>query len=89
MAKKSFFERLTGATKEELFEDQLKDKAAPIKKIDFEKPQKTFSETKTTIKKTPHIMNLSTDKISQEEIEQRKVEIMEDKKEWSKNKEGQ
>lgn len=48
MAKKSFFERLTGATKEELFKETSEEKINSLKKINLEKPQETKKADKTT-----------------------------------------
>ena len=39
VAKKSFFERLTGATSEEILEKEPKDEIEPLKKVELEKPQ--------------------------------------------------
>jgi len=52
MAKKSFFERLTGATKEELFESYSEEKIAP-KKVKLENSPKTKKSKKSIQKPSP------------------------------------
>ncbi len=48
MTKKSFFERLTGATKEEILADQFQNEIIPPKKTDVEEPEQ-FKEEKSEI----------------------------------------
>lgn len=52
MAKKSFFERLTGATQEEILQEKPRDEISLPKKIELEEPGKTPLKTKTK-KATP------------------------------------
>lgn len=75
MAKKSFFERLTGATKGEVFKEAPDEKINSLKKFDFEKPRKTSSKTKKENKTTKEKM--------------KSEEQPTPKEEWSSDEEGQ
>lgn len=55
MAKKSFFERLTGATSEEILGAKAEDSAKTFKRVGFEKPEKTSPQPKTKKKPTEKV----------------------------------
>lgn len=74
MAKKSFFERLTGATKEEIFKETSGKKTDSLKKFDFEESQKPSKKTK------------KEDKATKEKMKSEEPTL---KEEWSPDDEGQ
>lgn len=80
MTKKSFFERLTGATKEEILKTQLHNEEKSSKNDDLENPKKTPVKTETTVKKTSSSAPVKA-------TENKKA--VEDKEKWPPEEEGQ
>ena len=80
MTKKSFFERLTGATKEEILKTQLQNEEKSSKNDDSENPKKTPVRTETAVKKTSSSAPVKT-------TEDKKT--VEDKEKWPPEEEGQ
>ncbi|MCK4859940.1 MAG: Hsp20/alpha crystallin family protein [Candidatus Omnitrophica bacterium] len=89
VAKKSFFERLTGATKEEVLGSQPEDETSLLEKIDLEESEETplkpkVSKTKKSAEEpaAPSIDKATTNKPFS-------AKATEDKKDWLPEEEGQ